>query len=67
MPLEKIMSPRRMRGWIAPLALAAVAWAFTAEPLLGQYFGRNKVQYETFDFRVLQSQNFDIYYYPEME
>jgi Tol biopolymer transport system component len=61
------MSRPRMRGWIAPLALAAVAWAFTAEPLLGQYFGRNKVQYETFDFRVLQSENFDIYFYPEME
>ncbi len=30
-----------------------------------QYFGRNKVQYRTFDFRVLATEHFDIYYYPE--
>jgi hypothetical protein len=29
-----------------------------------QYFGRNKVQYERFDFRVLRTQHFDVYYYP---
>ncbi|RQW03793.1 MAG: peptidase S9, partial [Calditrichaeota bacterium] len=28
-----------------------------------QYFGRNKVQYETFDFNVMKTENFDIYYY----
>lgn len=32
-----------------------------------QYFGRNKVQWEKFDFRVLKTQHFDIYYYPEAE
>jgi Tol biopolymer transport system component len=32
-----------------------------------QYFGRNKVQYKTFDTRVLETEHFDIYYYPEME
>jgi hypothetical protein len=31
-----------------------------------QYFGRNKVQYRSFDFQVLRTENFDIYYYPEM-
>jgi len=30
-----------------------------------QYFGRNKVQYRTFDFQVLATEHFDIYYYPE--
>jgi Tol biopolymer transport system component len=30
-----------------------------------QYFGRNKVQYEKFDFRVLKTEHFDIYYYPK--
>lgn len=29
-----------------------------------QYFGRNKVQYETFDFKVLYTENFDVYFYP---
>ncbi len=28
-----------------------------------QYFGRNKVQWEPFDFKVLQTEHFDIYYY----
>ena len=30
-----------------------------------QYFGRNKVQYRTFTFRILQTEHFDLYYYPE--
>lgn len=30
-----------------------------------QYFGRNKVQYRTFDFQILKTDHFDIYYYPE--
>ncbi len=29
-----------------------------------QYFGRNKVQYEDFDFRVLSTDHFNVYYYP---
>jgi hypothetical protein len=32
-----------------------------------QYFGRNKVQYERLDFKVLNTEHFDIYYYPEEE
>jgi hypothetical protein len=32
-----------------------------------QYFGRNKVQYEKFDFRTMHTDHFDIYYYPEEE
>lgn len=31
------------------------------------YYGRNKVQYTDFDWYVLQTDHFDIYYYPEME
>jgi Tol biopolymer transport system component len=33
----------------------------------GSYFGRNKVQYRDFDFKVLKTEHFDIYYYPEEE
>ncbi|MEL6123482.1 MAG: hypothetical protein AAFR14_07150, partial [Bacteroidota bacterium] len=29
----------------------------------GQYFGRNKPRYQSFDFKVLESPNFDIHYY----
>jgi Tol biopolymer transport system component len=32
-----------------------------------QYFGRNRVKYENFDFKILKTEHFDIYYYPEVE
>ncbi|MBI5471490.1 MAG: PD40 domain-containing protein [Ignavibacteriae bacterium] len=31
------------------------------------YFGRNKVQYTAFEWHVLRTEHFDIYYYPEMQ
>src|SRR5687767_11416866 len=36
-------------------------------PAEAQYFGRNKVHYDRLDFRVLQTDHFDIYYYAEEE
>src|SRR5687768_1247363 len=48
---------------ILPLVLLVT---FGIAPLAGaQYFGRNKVQYEKFDFKVKSTDHFDIYYYPE--
>ncbi|MEE2668994.1 MAG: peptidase S9 [Gemmatimonadota bacterium] len=35
------------------------------DPAFGQYFGRNKVQYETFDFKILNTPHFEIHFYPE--
>ncbi|MGA9837400.1 MAG: hypothetical protein WBQ26_08825 [Gemmatimonadaceae bacterium] len=47
---------------------AALALAFLAaggvSTASAQYFGRNKVQYQTFDFRILRTPHFDMYYYP---
>lgn len=34
------------------------------QPASAQYFGRNKVQYEKFDWRILKSDHFDLYFYP---
>ena len=31
------------------------------------YFGRNKIQYTKFDWHVLKTEHFDIYYYPRMK
>jgi hypothetical protein len=31
------------------------------------YFGRNKIQYTDFEWHVLKTEHFDIYYYPEMK
>ena len=33
----------------------------------GAYFGRNKVQWHDFDFQVLKTEHFDIYFYPQEE
>jgi len=49
---------RRIGGIAAALAL------FGAAPLAAQYFGQNKVQYQAFDFRIIQTEHFEIYYYP---
>ena len=38
-----------------------------SRPAAAQYFGRNKVEYRDFDFRTLQTEHFDIYYYPREE
>ncbi len=46
------------------LLLSAVFLMLSADAS-GQYFGRNKVQWERFDFKVLQTAHFDIYYYDE--
>ena len=47
------------------LTLAALLCLFSvASPARAQYFGRNKVQVDSFAFRVLPTAHFDIYYYP---
>ena len=38
-----------------------------AVPAAAQYFGGNKVEYANFDFRILATEHFDIYYYPQEE
>ena len=39
--------------------------SLSVTPAAAQYFGRNKVQYDNFDFRSFQTQHFEFYYYPE--
>ena len=50
--------------WAAVLAAAV----FASLPQSGSaqgYFGRNKVQFDKFDFQVLRTEHFDIHFYPE--
>lgn len=48
--------------------LSAVAILASAAPVAqAQYFGRNKVQYERFDFRILETPHFRLHFYPEEE
>ena len=48
----------------AAAALAFCAIACLSAPASAQYFGNNKVQYRTFDFQILKTEHFDIYFYP---
>ena len=41
--------------------------AATSVPASAQGFGRNKIQYEGFDWHILRTEHFDVYYYPEAE
>ena len=61
---------RSRRGGRALARLAAVATlaALVAPaPAEAQYFGRNKVQYEDFDWRILRTEHWDVYGYDKMD
>ncbi|MCE2423016.1 MAG: PD40 domain-containing protein, partial [Gemmatimonadetes bacterium] len=47
------------------VALIPVIAVESAEAQAGRTFGRNKVVYKNFDFRILKTEHFDIYYYDE--
>lgn len=48
-------------------AILLLLFAICAVPTLdAQQFGRNKIQYENFDFREIETDHFRILYYPEM-
>ena len=46
------------------IGIAAALALLSAAPLAAQYFGQNKVQYQAFDFHIIQTEHFEIYYYP---
>jgi Tol biopolymer transport system component len=48
---------RRIATVATALALSGVV------PVEAQYFGQNKVQYRTFDWKVIETEHFDVYYY----
>jgi hypothetical protein len=48
--------------WWIVVGVAVVA---AVSPVSAQYFGRNKVQYRTFDFQILKTEHFDLYYYQD--
>ncbi len=52
---------------LALVALLAFAAGALAPALHAQYYGRNKVQYQKFNFKVMKTRHFDIYFYLEDE
>ncbi len=56
--------PDQCRGAIVAALVVLTGALALPTPAEAQYFGRNKVQYESFDFEVLQTEHFDVHYYP---
>ena len=64
--LAPALTPRGPRP--AVLALLAILLAVAAPlPADAQYFGRNKVNYDDFDWRILHTEHFDVYAYEGMD
>ena len=59
---------RHLAGRGLSLALAAAFTVSAASPAGAQfipYFGKNKVKYDDFAWRIYKSPHFEVYYYPE--
>ncbi|MDD8030552.1 MAG: BamA/TamA family outer membrane protein [Acidobacteriota bacterium] len=47
------------------ISLLTIIILFLSLPIQAQYFGQNKVQYKNFNFKIMKTKHFDIYYYQE--
>jgi hypothetical protein len=57
-----------MKRWFSAVLLPGLLlWSPPSAPAQFFSFGRNKVQYTAFDWQVLKTDHFDIYYYPAMQ
>lgn len=61
------MSRRTFPPTARPLVAAVCLAALSAVAAHAQYFGKNKVKYTDFDWRIYHSVHFDVHYYPEAE
>ncbi|MGA2361130.1 MAG: peptidase S9 [Candidatus Aminicenantales bacterium] len=53
--------------YLIAVALLVFVVGALAPGLNAQYYGRNKVQYQKFDFKIMKTRHFDIYFYLEDE
>jgi Tol biopolymer transport system component len=61
------MSLRAVGGSCLLLLAAILGASLTPNAASAQYFGRQKVNYDDFDWRVMESSKFDIHFYPETQ
>jgi Tol biopolymer transport system component len=58
-------------GWLRPAVVTLALAAFLAPREAGAqfvpYYGKNKVKYDNFAWRVYKSPHFEVFYYPEFE
>ncbi len=57
---------RRHLAWFCAVFLGALLWATSAGAQYGT-FGKNKVTYREFEWQILRSDHFELYFYPEEE
>src|SRR6185503_6719216 len=55
---------QRCRAALVGILAALLGGLTLPAPAEAQYFGRNQVKYESFNFEVLQTEHFDVHYYP---
>jgi hypothetical protein len=69
------MRTRNTRGFVAPITIAllaivfvggAVQQAFAQTPYV-PYYGKNRIRYNDFRWKIYKTDHFEIYYYPEIE
>lgn len=63
--MQSVRDARSRRSVLGLILALGVLFAAVPGEVSGQYFGRNKVQYEAFEFSVLPTDHFDIHYYAE--
>lgn len=56
---------RTLRGGTQLLLSLVLVLLFWPQVASAQYFGRNKVQYRNFDFQIIRTDHFDVYYYDQ--
>jgi Tol biopolymer transport system component len=69
------MRTRNTRGTVAPLAIALAAIGFLAcgvEQAFAQtpyvpYYGKNRIRYNDFKWKIYTTDHFEMYYYPDLE
>jgi len=69
MPYFELMLNKGIPRYRTALAILASVMFFITSSSYSQYvgFGRNKVQYNNFDWHTISTEHFKIFYYPEMK
>jgi Tol biopolymer transport system component len=62
--MDEVFMPREHAIRRSVILLALLAVCGLSAPASAQYFGQNKVHYRSFDFQILRTDHFDIYFYP---
>jgi Tol biopolymer transport system component len=55
------------RSALLAFLILLTSFAVIVPDAAAQYFGRNKIQYQRFNFRIIKTKHFDVYFYPEFK